>query len=121
MSYAYFAITDEQIRKSRSIARSPSPPKCTSENCNYFVRNGLYFTKYDSQQVIHVLAEKLKDTEIDFIELRFENQKLLREAVFFLCENGGVNEAFREAGREKLHYLYSTKDDLCLLKIEFDT
>ena len=116
ITYAYFAVTDEDIRKSRSIDTKPAMPKCTSDNCNYYVRNGLYFTKYDPKEIRDVLTEKLKDPERSFVELRFANSRLLHSATYFLCDNGGVYEAQRAAGREE-KYKYSVREDLDLLSI----
>ena len=117
MSYAFFAVTDEQIRQSRSIWRDPTPPKCTSDNCNYFVRNGLCFTKFDAEQINAVLIERFRDPVVRFVELRFSNQKLLRDAEFLLCKNGGIFDVLRKAGRETKEVSHVAREDLCLLRI----
>ncbi len=117
MSYAYFAITDEQIKNSRSIEAEPAPPRCTAEDCNYFVRQNLYFTRYDAAQMRETLTEKFKDPETDFVEMRFATLKLMRDAEYFLCRNGGMHEVLRAAGRQESSFVYSKRDDLGLLKI----
>lgn len=119
MSYAYFAVTDAQIQRTRSVDAEPKLPKCLSENCNYYVRNGLYFTRYDPNEVREILVEKMKDPKTTFVELRFENTGLLREAAYFLCQNGGVFEAAQKAGRELPRFSHSTLEDMRLLRIIF--
>ena len=116
MTYAYFGLTDEEIRKTRSIDADPPVPPCTADSCNYFVREGLHFTKYDPAVLKEVIAEYFKDPEKDFMELRFDNQTLYRLARDFLCINGGVFEALKVAGRSP-SFKYYDREDLNLLSI----
>ena len=120
MSYAYFAVTDEQIQRSRSSDTELPLPKCHSDSCNYYVRSGLHFTRYDATEIRNALVEKLKDPDVSFVEFRFDNVKLLHDAKFFLCENGGLYEAARLAERELGITSHIVLEDLRLLKILFD-
>ncbi len=119
MTYAYFGLTDEQIRRSRSIDSEPPTPPCNSDNCNYFVREGLHFTKYDPATMKTMLAEYFKDPEHSFLEFRFENLNLLHLAVEFLCNSGGVYEALKAAGRSE-RFKYIVREDLYLLTVILD-
>lgn len=117
MSYAYFAVTDEQIRRSRNIEVEPPQPRCTSDNCNYFVRQQQFFTSYHVAEIQKLLAERFKDPSTSFVELCFANSKLLRNAEYYLCKNGGVYEALRAAGREDSKVSTLLWEDICLLKL----
>lgn len=119
MTYAYFGLTDEQIRRSRAIDTEPPTPPCTAEGCNYFVREGLHFTKYDPATMKSMLAEYFKDPENSFLEFRFENLNLLHLAVEYLCNNGGIYEALRAAGRSE-QFRYMVREDLYLLTVILD-
>lgn len=117
MSYAYFAVTDEQIRRSRNIEVEPPQPRCTSDNCNYFVRQQQFFTSYHVAEIQKLLVERFKDPSTSFVELCFANSKLLRNAEYYLCKNGGVYEALRAAGREDSKVSTLLWEDICLLKL----
>lgn len=120
MSYAYFAVTDEIIRRSRSFDEEFVLPKCQSDSCNYYVRNELHFTKYDPETIRNALVQKLKDGSSSFVEFRFENARLLHDAEFFLCQNGGVFEAAKMADRDSAKFSHSVIDDMYLLRVSFE-
>lgn len=116
-TYAYFALTDEEIRRSHTVDAKPRLPRCTAEGCNYYVRNGLHFTKYAPDEIRAVLTERLKDPQCSFVELRFENTALLHNAKHFLCDNGGIYEIARAAGRKLNSSGNVQREDLGILRI----
>jgi hypothetical protein len=66
-----------------------------------------------------MLAEYFKDPEHSFLEFRFENLNLLHLAVEYLCNNGGIYEALRAAGRSE-QFRYMVREDLYLLTVILD-
>ena len=52
--------------------------------------------------------------------VEWSKAKLLHDAEYFLCVNGGVAEALRAAGREVGSCTSSIREDLCLLRINFE-
>jgi transglutaminase/protease-like cytokinesis protein 3 len=117
-SFAYFALTDKDIRLTRSIERMPPTPPCTATDCNYFVRNGLYFTSYDHRAVTAKLKELLQEPSRCRVDLRFSNAKVLDAAYRQLYYNGGLQELLRTTGRPGLDKCY-TYDTLNVLTCIF--
>lgn len=119
MTYLYFAVTDRVIMMSRTPDANMPLPACTSDGCNYYVRNNLFFTSYDQSVVAKTIADKAKDPACDLVELRFASTNLLETAVNYLFYNGGLREALRIAGREaKTSYI--SDREINLLRIFLD-
>lgn len=98
-SFAYFGLTDRDIRVTRTIEKKPGTPPCTATDCNYFVHNGLYFTSYDHGAVMTKLTELLKEPTRCRVDLRFGSRKVLDIAERQIVDNGGLHELLRATGR----------------------
>lgn len=103
-SFGYFGLTDQDIMLSRTIDTVPEAPVCDSTDCNYFVRNGLYFISYDHMTVKKKLTDFLQDGTRERIDLRFSNAQVLEVAKKQLVYNGGIAEALRAANRKTESY-----------------
>lgn len=118
MRYRHFGLTDQEIEIDRPIAPGQNQPPCTSNACNYFVREGLFICRYDHSQIGRIVAQRLKDPSVMNIQLRFSNRQLMHTAEEHLVKNGGIREFVRMAGREEQHYRwYIDSEDLCVLSI----
>jgi len=98
-NFSYFALSDQDIKMTRNIDRSPRLPACTATSCNYFVRNGLYFTAYDHGAIVTKLTEILKEPGRRRVDLRFANGNVFEIAVKQLIHKGGIVELLRNTGR----------------------
>lgn len=121
ISFAYFAVTDEQIRRSRTIEVEPPQPRCISYSCNFFVRQHRFFTSYHAAEIREILTEHFKDPVTSSVELCFSNPKLLHDAEYNLCRNGGIYEALHAAGRDACTVSTLLREDICLLKLTVES
>ena len=99
-SFAYFGLSDQEILKARSVDPEPPAPRCTATACNYFVRNGLYFTAYDHAAIKERLVAFLQDGKKKRVDLRFSNAQVLEAARKQLSDNGGLSEVLRATNRK---------------------
>lgn len=118
ISFGYFGLTDQDILVSRAIDSSPVAPGCTAKDCNYFVRNGLYFVCYDHMVIKQKLIEFLADGQRERIDLRFCNASVFNAACKQLLDNGGIFEVLRSANRIA-EVRYSKDSNLNILSIFF--
>ena len=78
VSYGFFCITTDDLLRTHTPDDTISLPRCTATDCNYYVRNGLYFTEYDPLQVEEILAAAVEQGEN--AALRFADAKAFSEA-----------------------------------------
>ena len=77
-SHTYFLFNDEMQSHTRYLDWDQNfGPVCDSLTDNYFVKNGLYFEKYDRDAV----GEKIENCSDSMIELRFADFDTYKEAV----------------------------------------
>lgn len=72
--HSYFNLTDEEIRRDHTF---DEPTSCTDIRANFYRKNLLHFTSYDSDEIADKLADELykaKRTNKNFVEIRFANQ-----------------------------------------------
>ena len=98
-NFAYFCLNDREIGLTRTIEKEPPVPACTATACNYFVRNGLYFTAYDHGAVTAVIAKLLQEPARRRVDLRFASKTIMDVAQRQLQSNGGLQELLRTTGR----------------------
>lgn len=103
-NFAYFGLTDREIRLTRNIKATPPMPSCTATQCNYFVRNGLYFTAYDHRAVTAKLAQLLAEPSRRRVDIRFGSKSVMEIASKQLRGNGGLIELLRTTGRSGYDY-----------------
>lgn len=106
-NFGYFCLTDRDISLTRTADAEPEMPVCDSYSCNYFVRNGLFFTAYDHALVMEKLAKLLEEPARRRVDLRFEKKSVMEAAANQLYHNGGLEELLRATGRSGL-------DDHCV-------
>lgn len=118
MTYAYFCVTERDIRASRNIDSLPVFPACTATSCNYFIRNGLYFDAYDHAAVKQRLLKLLEDPNATRLELRFASKQVMNAALQHLSAHGGIYEIMRASGRTEVRSIFK-KEDVNVLIIFF--
>lgn len=123
--YLYFNVTDEFISRDH-LNINPANNNCAYMDSNYFVMNNLYvesFKNYDS--LVSPVAEALKISSDNTVEILFANEKELTEAVEELENNNYeffdfVGDVVRKSGKdlqsdEIEYYTLDGCDYLCLI------
>ncbi len=124
-SYMYFNVTDEFISRDH-FNIEPAENNCVYMNSNYFVMNNLYvesFKNYSS--LISPVAEALKNSSDNTVEILFANEDELTKAVTELENNNYkffdfVDDVVEMSGRnlrkdEIEYYTFDGYDYLCLI------
>ena len=57
INYDYLCVTTEQLCKTHTIENVVIPPECNSMEANYYVKEGLYFTTLDKEQLTRIFKE----------------------------------------------------------------
>ena len=96
--YAYFNVTGDALAESH-LDRNPADSGCVYTACNYFVREGRYFTAWDEPSYgmfAELLTAAVGRGETTF-DVAFESDGLLQTALESLLTDQRVYDALREA------------------------
>lgn len=118
VSYDYFAITTEELLRSRTIDNAELYPICTAVKCNYFVRSGLYLTGYDAQKIQKMIVSALRAGKSE-IAFKAESAAVLAVIEDRLIKEQGIFDILKsvEEGKSITAYTYYKNEDLNILHI----
>lgn len=88
--YSYFNVSDEMI--SASHKNFSYDFKCFSDEDNYYIRNGLYFTKFGAEEK-KLIKEKMiecVDNGEKYIQMRFSSKNLYNSAISSLIKKNDI-------------------------------
>lgn len=86
VNYSYMAVSSEEISRTHILDTSFPLPECTSMSHNYFVREGLYFTAWEPENIGQLLA-KAWDAGEEEIALKFSSPALYEQTLeYFITE-----------------------------------
>jgi transglutaminase-like putative cysteine protease len=57
INYDYMCVTTNQLLRTHILGGSVPMPQCVSLEANYYVREGVYFTEYDEEQLFRIFQE----------------------------------------------------------------
>ena len=87
-THSYFAVTTDELTAAHlTLAPQAETPECTGTKYNYFVYNGLNFSKYDLDTVTPAIR---KQADQGYIELRFDSYSELLAAQRDLMTNDKI-------------------------------
>ena len=117
VDYDCFCITTEEVL--RLDMHEPEaiypPPVCSATKCNYYVRTGRYFDKFDYDRFRDVFCETVKRGELE-IGFKFGSKAVYTEAVKALIDSGRFREAIQWTNLKRdirldTSYMYSCRDE----------
>ena len=102
--YEYFAMTQEEVLRTRNIDNTFALPLANTMNCNYFVREGLYFTDY-SVDLLKPLFIQAYHNGQNYVSFQFSDKSTYDRAISSLFGQNGeiweVMEALYAVGKPK--------------------
>ncbi len=86
INYDYLCVTTEQLGKTHTIDNVVDLPDCTSTDANYYVREGLYFSTVDEEQLTRVFQSGYEKGDA-YITFKCESEDIYREMQERLIDN----------------------------------
>lgn len=90
-NYAYFNISDEEISLTHKVEKR-FLGKCTSDEENYYVKNGIYFTAYDREARSAVVSEIARQARLEsgYASFKMSDECALKAAKEALFDMNGI-------------------------------
>lgn len=86
--YSFFGITTEDLLKTHAIKNVFEVPECTSEQNNYYVREGLYLQKFEKETVMSMLqAHQNKPL---FLTIRCRDSAVYKQLFEYLIRDSAI-------------------------------
>lgn len=122
--YAYFNITDDEIMITHDVEER-FLGRCDVNDNNYYVRNSIYFTDYDSQTRSAVSSELAKQAMLgnNFVSFRMSDKETLEDAEEALFEMNGIYSILiladtmtsQPLSRDKVMYAIDEKHNIIII------
>lgn len=86
INYDYLCVSTEQINLTHELDNVVELPECNSMEDNYYVREGLYFTQWDQEQIERIFREEYKKGSA-YVTLKCGNYSVYRQMHDALIKN----------------------------------
>lgn len=86
INYDYLCVTTEQLGKTHTIETIVPIPECTATRDNYYIREGLYFTGVDEDQ-LQELFEREYENGSQYITLKCSDAEVYRQMTEYLIDD----------------------------------
>lgn len=121
-AFAYFALTTEEMFRSRVQDEDQSLPVCMATDANYYVKIGQYFESYDREAVsaVFTYAALERETKVSVKFSSFEAYEEAKNKLFLENEIFDVlrSAAVRQSELMSTRIVYSVIDDLYIICVE---
>ena len=123
--HTYFNLSDEEILRDHSYEVQTD---CTTTSANYYKKNNLHFSSFNSSYFANILADELytaKRANSNFVEVRFTNYDDFIKAKSELTDGQLIYVAISRANTKYRTNInistvsYSTFDKQCVIGIKF--
>lgn len=85
LSYDYLCLPDYVIDKTHIKSNKFKLPRCTSDSCNYYVKEGFFLNTFNPSETIHHLLENKQS-----FSLRCVNSEIFNDYVSYLFDNKNI-------------------------------
>lgn len=89
INYDYLCVTTEQLCKTHTIDNVVEMPQCMSIEANYYVREGLYFTSLDEEQLMRIFQDGY-DKGSAYVTLKCATQEIYESMEDMLIIKQGI-------------------------------
>ncbi len=113
INYDYLNVPDSMLRSSHFVNSPVTLPVCNSMNANYYVREGIYFTKFDENKLAGLFHDAYANGETT-VQLKCADanvyqafyQYLIRDEKIFGYLNGGGSVRYVEMREQNSMLFY---------------
>ena len=78
INYDYLCVTTQELLRTHCIESVVAMPECTATQANYYVREGVYFTSYDAEQMQSIFDRAWESGRME-ITLKCADEECYRE------------------------------------------
>ena len=78
INYDYLCVTTQELLRTHRIESVVAMPECTATQANYYVREGVYFTSYDAEQMQNIFDRAWESGRTE-ITLKCADEECYRE------------------------------------------
>lgn len=111
INYDYFLVTTNEITKTHSFEDLVTLPSCESTEDNYYVREGLYFERYDMQQLENIFDSESVKQE-DYVTLKCADTEVYHEMLSAIIED---RQIFGIIKNNEGAISYASNEELCTI------
>lgn len=86
INYDYLCVSTEQMNLTHELDNVVELPECNSMEDNYYVREGLYFTQWDQEQIERIFREEYKKGSA-YVTLKCDSYSVYRQMHDALIKN----------------------------------
>lgn len=119
-NYNYLCCTQEELFKTHIPDASLTLPPCTSDQYNYYRRNGYYYETFDWNTIYDAVMQSVWNGEESLV-MKFGSQEAYDAARYELFENNLLSDAgqylMKINGTDTWNYRYHTDDNFYLITI----
>lgn len=112
ISYDYMCCSDAEIFRTHTLDLDVPLPECKRMDCNYYVVNGMYYTSYDSQEVLEEMNRVIASGENPVV-FKYSDDVLYQEArrdIFGSLIQSAAQNLSNQYGVSEVKYSYIDDD-----------
>ena len=110
-NFGFFCVPTEEISKTHQINSIVPLPQCVAWDCNYYIKEGLYFTDLDTDKLARVFADAY-EKEYAYVEIKCADIVVYRKINTYLIEEQNIFK-YLEDSKDTVSY-YEGEDILLL-------
>lgn len=111
-NFGFFCVPTEEISKTHQIKSIIQLPQCVSWDCNYYIKEGLYFTDLDTEKLARIFEDAYESNEA-YVEIKCADSVVYRKISTYLIEEQNI---FKYLDESKDTVSYYEGEDILLLE-----
>lgn len=119
-NYNYLCCTETELFKTHIPSGDVELPSCTSDDYNYYKRNGYYYETFDYNTIYNVLMNSVWNGDASVV-MKFGSSEAFETAKYELFENGMLTDAGQYLmdinGVSTWNYQYHTDNEFNLITL----